>query len=167
MGGRIAGESLPGQGSTFRVWLPMPVLPAPANEVSSTQLLPWRVLVAEDNLFDQKVIVKMLSKLGMTVTVAANGAEAVKARAAVRPDLICMDLQMPVMDGFEASRRIRDLEEATGQPPVPVLAISANSSPEDRAACKQVGMQGLLAKPISLNLLQAEIRRLQQVFASF
>jgi len=115
------------------------------------------VLLVEDNLVNQKVALAMLGKHGHRVTVAANGAEALERLAAADYDLVLMDCQMPVMDGFEATRRIRG--GAARNPRIPVVAMTANAMEGDREACLQAGMDDYLAKPIGAAQLAAAIAR--------
>ncbi|MCD8522066.1 MAG: response regulator [Saccharospirillaceae bacterium] len=110
-----------------------------------------RILLAEDNLVNQKVATQMLARLGCEVTVAANGQEAVQLYQTQRFDLVLMDCHMPVMDGLEATRRIRS---STEQKHIPVIALSADVMAEQKAACLQAGMNGYLSKPIRLDELR-------------
>lgn len=114
-----------------------------------------RVLVAEDNRTNQLVVEMLLRKLGCDVEVAGNGAEAFAVSAGGGFDLILMDLQMPVMDGLEAARKI---QERDGVQAAPVVALTANVLSEDRAACREAGMLGFLAKPVRLEELAGILR---------
>ncbi|MDH4274429.1 MAG: response regulator [Gammaproteobacteria bacterium] len=113
------------------------------------------ILVAEDNPVNQKIIVAMLTKMGYRVDVAINGAEAVEAADRGGYALILMDCQMPVMDGYEATKAIRG-RETTGTR-VPILALSANSIGEQRERCSEAGIDDFVAKPIRYELLQEKI----------
>ena len=118
-----------------------------------------RILVAEDNITNQLVAVKVLERLGHRVDVAANGLEAVEA-VRIRPyDLILMDCQMPEMDGIEATRRIRAGEAGEAKRRIPIIAMTARAMIGDREACLQAGMDGYLPKPIELAPLTKEISR--------
>ncbi|MEM1416613.1 MAG: ATP-binding protein, partial [Myxococcota bacterium] len=113
-----------------------------------------RVLLAEDNAVNQKVATKLLQRLGITPDVASNGAEAVELVHQARYDLILMDMQMPVMDGLQATRTIRE----SGLDPQPrILALTANAMPEDRKRCLDAGMDGFLAKPLRLETLRKAV----------
>jgi len=152
MGGRIKVESTPGVGSAFSFEVQFQEIKR--QEVSmavvspdSSAPLSGRVLVVEDDRVNQKVIQLMLTKLGILCELVSDGEHAVQ-RVLAEPDrwdLVLMDLQMPGMDGLEATRRIR--AHPTGKT-VPIIAITANAMPEDRAACDAAGMNGFVAKPI-------------------
>ncbi len=123
---------------------------APGPEAQSTPSLKARVLLAEDNLVNQKVACKMLEKLGCTVQVANNGDEAVSMWRDGSYDLILMDCQMPVMDGFLATREIRSQETGSR---IPILALTANAMEQDRQKCLDAGMDDHIAKPVKLETL--------------
>ncbi|MCF7991737.1 MAG: response regulator [Thiohalocapsa sp.] len=114
--------------------------------------LSGRILLAEDNMVNQQVAVGMLQKLGLSVDIAEDGIAAIKQRLRERYDLILMDCQMPKMDGFEATRRIRADEAAAGGH-VPIVALTANAMPGDRERCLQAGMDDYIAKPIRLDIM--------------
>ncbi len=113
-----------------------------------------RVLLAEDNAFNQKLAVTLVRRLGHEVDVVENGAEAVQAATATAYDVVLMDLQMPEMDGFEATRRIIT---ALGELRPPIIALTANALSEDRDACIAAGMVGFLTKPIRREELAAAL----------
>ncbi|MBI4752419.1 MAG: response regulator [Acidobacteria bacterium] len=106
-----------------------------------------KVLVVEDNRLNQKVIVSLLKKLGIEADVANNGQEALDAIQHDSYQLIFMDCQMPVMDGFTATREIRRKE--TGSQHLPIIAVTANAMPEDEQACYEAGMDGVITKPFT------------------
>ena len=118
------------------------------------------ILVAEDNLVNQKVAVAMLEKLGHRVTLARNGSEAVAKWAQGGFDLIFMDVQMPEMDGFEATQQIRS-KETTGRLHIRIIAMTANAMSGDREHCVASGMDDYVSKPISRRSLEEAIERLQ------
>lgn len=114
------------------------------------------VLLVEDNLVNQRVAQKMLEKLGCRVVVAAHGGEALARLEAQRFDAVLMDCQMPHMDGFEATRRIRGMEGLAG---LPVIALTAAAFPEDLSRCREAGMDDHLSKPVTLESLAGALRK--------
>jgi len=117
------------------------------------------ILIVEDNIINQKVASRMLETAGFNVTLANNGSEALERFAEVSPDLVLMDLQMPVMDGFEATTVLRQRETLTGVH-TPIVALTANAMKGDREKCLEHGMDGYVAKPINRQILMDEIGRL-------
>ncbi|MGF1692542.1 response regulator [Photobacterium kagoshimensis] len=116
------------------------------------------VLVIEDTVVNQKVAKMMLEKMGMTVTVAANGLLGVEQFESQKFDLILMDCQMPVMDGFDATRRIRTIEADRGNgDTIPIVALTANVLKEERDKCFEAGMDDFLAKPVNQKLLRETV----------
>jgi len=124
-----------------------------------------RVLVVEDNPVNQKVLVRLLERRGLCSDVAENGAQALSRLSEASYDLVLMDVQMPVMDGHEATRRIRDAASRVRDRGVPVVAITANAHLEDRERCLEAGMDGYLSKPVRVDALD-EILARYQVLAS-
>jgi CheY-like chemotaxis protein len=113
----------------------------------------------EDNPVNQKVALVNLKKLGFDVQVAGNGREALIALAGNRFDLILMDCQMPEMDGFEATRAIRQREEQSAARRVPIVALTANALEGDREQCISVGMDDYLTKPFKQEQLREVLDR--------
>ena len=116
------------------------------------RLPPLHVLVAEDGLVNQKLVRELLHKQGHRVTIVANGADAITAWQTGAPDIILMDVQMPGMDGLEATERIRSLESGTGRH-VPIVAMTAHAMKGDRQRCLQAGMDEYVSKPLRLHQL--------------
>jgi CheY-like chemotaxis protein/two-component sensor histidine kinase len=160
MGGGISVESSPGTGSTFSVTIPF-CDPAPAAAPSVVPPTrdrmpsrPLRILVAEDNPVNQKLIRALLTRDGHEVTIAASGRAAVDALAGPAPfDAILMDIQMPEMDGFQATAAIRELPNGTGKA-VPIIALTAHAQTGYEQVCLAAGMNAYLTKPIDGNRLR-------------
>jgi CheY-like chemotaxis protein len=120
---------------------------------------PLRILLAEDNVVNQKVAQQILGRLGYTVDVAANGLEVLTAFGRQSYDLVLMDVQMPEMDGLEATATLRRLLPADQQPII--IAMTAAAQAEDRRRCLEAGMDGYIAKPVRLDELTAALRRVR------
>ncbi len=166
MGGDIDVRSDVGPGSSFILAIRLALLagdvaPIPRIERRArTRLRPGlRVLVAEDNRTNMMIVRKMLQDAVNTVAEAVNGAEALTLYHAHPPDLVLMDVSMPVKDGLQATRDIRALEAKLGWPRCPIVALTANAFGEDREACRLAGFDGFLVKPLSRADLLAEIDR--------
>jgi len=112
-----------------------------------------QILLAEDNAFNQKVTVAMLSKLGLIADTAKDGQEAFEKALKTSYRLIFMDCEMPVMNGFIATQKIREYEQTTGQR-VPIVAMTGHNSAEDRDYCLSIGMDDYVAKPFKLDTLK-------------
>lgn len=112
-----------------------------------------RILLAEDNTINQKVATKMLERLGQSCDVAGNGVEAVEMVKLIAYDLVLMDMEMPVMDGLQATKEILQLSDSLPRKPV-IIAMTANAMEEDKKKCLDAGMQDFLAKPVKLDRMK-------------
>ena len=179
MSGSIGVTSVPGQGSTFWFILPFgrqknakqagigEVIPSMkfANSAYTTSFAPVpnnvHILLAEDNKVNQLVGIKQLKKLGYTnVDIANNGAEAVVAWKRLKPAIILMDCQMPEMDGYEATRTIRQLEMVDGLPHTQIIAMTASVIFGDRELCLAAGMDDFISKPVSQGDLKQALEKI-------
>jgi len=167
MGGILGVESTPGDGSKF--WFCIPLKEATGMPESAEsppkvgqEAIPWKtppnVLVVEDNPSNRKVISLLLRKMGCLVSVTADGQQALAALALSGFDLIFMDCEMPVLDGYACAKEIRQREKGHSQR-IPILALSAHVTPEHNHHCLECGMDEVLAKPVSLIELRNAIQR--------
>ena len=135
--------------------LDLPIITRPSiddpNEASMLQdhVFNVSILVAEDNLTNQIIAKKFLAKMGVDVKIVNNGQAAVDAFKAMPFDLIFMDCQMPVMDGYEATSIIRKIEKEKNLRPMPIVALTANASSDDRILCELSGMSDVVTKPFN------------------
>ncbi len=186
MGGHIEVESEVGVGTGFHFYLPRRVAPAesdradegrsreidqdldqdldqsgpPSEQSPLSELVGGRILLVDDNRVNQQIGAAMLGRLELDFDLADHGQEALERHAAQRYALILMDMEMPELDGLSATRAIREREREQGQRRLPIIAMTANALTEDRQRCFEAGMDGYIAKPISLAALESEIRRL-------
>ena len=171
MGGSISVESATGKGTRFEVVLEFPI-DAEADHAQEVQALPeeaeetsplsgMRFLCAEDNAINAEILEMLLEAKGASCTICSNGQEIVDAFASVKPgdyDMILMDVQMPVMDGLEATRRIRSGENPLGRI-IPILAMTANAFLEDMQKSREAGMDEHLSKPVDITALEQTVKR--------
>jgi len=159
MGGRIGVESEAGKGATFWCELDFPVAAVPAETGEDKEAatrdgaLAGHVLLVEDNKVNQMVARKMLTAMGLTVDLAEDGEEALSALAEKRYDLVLMDCQMPVLDGYRATKTFRD-QEVRSEKRLPIIAMTANAMEGDRQKCLDAGMDDYLAKPVKKEQLR-------------
>ena len=162
MAGSVWAESVEGEGSTFYASMMIPFVcevPSPANDApaapaADAAMAPLRILAAEDNPTNQVVLSTIMQMFGFELTLVGDGARAMEAWRRSAFDVILMDVQMPVMDGVQATRAIRAAERQSGRPRTPIIALSANAFKHQVDEYIAAGMDTHVAKPIDLNALQ-------------
>ncbi len=161
LGGRIGVTSEPGTGSCFWVELELPLGAPPVPQAVGMALPPLRLLLVEDNLVNQRIAATLLRQDGHYVALASDGFEAIAMARSEAFDAILMDMQMPGMDGLEATRRLRALGRQQGGrlAQLPILAMTANTLPEDIVACRAAGMDDHLGKPFEPQALYRMLAR--------
>ncbi len=166
MGGTISCSSKQGSGSTFTVVLPFKILEEQFSESEDSTneqtiaLNGKNILLVEDNDMNREIANVILSEMGASITEAADGSEAVEMMTSAdadKYDLILMDVQMPTMDGYEATRQIRALNTRASR--IPIIAMTANAFEEDRKTAIEAGMDGHVAKPIDIDALTSTLKR--------
>jgi CheY-like chemotaxis protein/HPt (histidine-containing phosphotransfer) domain-containing protein len=140
------------------------VVPANKLEAALAQRLPLHLLLADDNVVNQKVALRLFDQMGYRIDIAGDGMEALEALERKHYDIVFMDVQMPEMDGLEATRRIRESEKALARdpnitPPLIIIAMTANAMTGDREKCLKAGMDDYLAKPVRPEAVQAALKR--------
>jgi len=156
LGGCLRCSSEEGKGSVFSVSVPLEYSPYESSSPSASvlgaesPLKDVRILVAEDDLVNQRYLVRLLQKMGCTVTLAETGIQAVDALKKESFDLVLMDVEMPEMDGIEATRRIRDPETGCLDPAVPIVALTARAMWGDEQRCIHAGMNDYASKPVDV-----------------
>ena len=161
MGGALSVTSAVGAGSAFTFTLSLPPCDAPVQRSARRDDAPTRglnLLLAEDNAVNVRIVTRVLEKLGHRVSHAPNGAVALEKLAAGHGfDVVLMDVQMPELDGLEATRRLRAIEAREGSARVPVIALTAHAMKGDDEVCREAGMDGYLSKPIDLLRLRESL----------
>jgi two-component system, sensor histidine kinase and response regulator len=132
--------------------VPMPEIPKEERRVS------LGILLAEDNVVNQRLISRLLEKMGHQVTIVSDGQMAVRLSGRQQFHLVAMDMQMPVMDGVEATEEIRAREKESGRH-LPIVAMTANAFDEDRRRWERAGMDGYVSKPVTAKTIATEIAR--------
>ena len=159
LGGSLTVRSRAGFGSTFSAIVTAPPAMAPTFQEGNADVPPGlRILLAEDGPDNRRLIGHLLGRLGAHVVAVENGEEAVKAvqKCGNRPfDLVILDMQMPILDGYEAARQLRNAGNE-----VPILALTANAMPGDRMVCLEAGCNDYLSKPVRRDELASSIARL-------
>jgi two-component system sensor histidine kinase/response regulator len=141
-----------GRGELKETQIPAAVKPAEAARAS------LRILLAEDNAINQRLTARLLEKMGHVVTIVENGQIALRLLSEKKFDLVAMDMQMPIMDGLEATEKIRAGERKSGKH-LPIVAMTANAFEEDRQKCQRAGMDGYITKPVTARAIEMEITR--------
>ncbi|HEX6704761.1 MAG TPA: PAS domain S-box protein [Albitalea sp.] len=168
MGGTLSMTSEPGRGSEFVAELPFddepdtrPAAPAeaPASQPPRSAGRPARILLAEDNVVNERLAVTLLRRWGHDVTVAGDGHQAVRLHAEAPFDVVLMDVHMPGMSGLDATRRMRELEREEQRPRTPIVALTASAMEADRRQCLEAGMDDYLSKPLAAGELMHAVDR--------
>jgi signal transduction histidine kinase/CheY-like chemotaxis protein len=174
MGGNLQVESAVGVGTRFHFTLPRQETPCASDDPSDSvcpdpfapdrpplsELVGGPILLVDDNPINQQIGAAMLGRLNLELALAEDGRQALERLAAEPYALVFMDMEMPILNGLTATRAIREREREQGQPRLPIIAMTANALSEDRARCFEAGMDGYIAKPMSLDAIESEIRRL-------
>jgi signal transduction histidine kinase len=176
MGGEVGVSSEPGRGTRFWFKVPADVVSGPqagatvrdasppkADLLGSGDTLHGHILVAEDNPINAMVMQSFAARLGLTMTLVGDGQKAldaiIQSAGGKQPDLVLMDVHMPVMDGYTATERIRQWEAAQKQPRVPIIALTADAFEEDRQHCLACGMDDFLSKPVAIGVLRSVLAK--------
>jgi CheY-like chemotaxis protein len=168
MGGRIWVESCPGSGSSFHVTVTVELAEA-AEQTSGLQMSktaalqcpPLTALIAEDEEINRRFLTALLGKLGCSVIAVENGQQALDTWRKKKFDLLLMDIQMPVMDGIEAIKLLREEEADQALPHTPAIALTAHTMQGYRQTLLEAGMDGYVSKPVTIPTLLSEIERVR------
>jgi CheY-like chemotaxis protein len=177
MNGKIWVESEVSKGSTFHFTARFGIIPGPAgqempgeiavpeyessdNAINCKDRKSIKILLAEDNVISQELALRFLESKGYTVEIANNGKEALEGLKKQRFDIILMDLQMPKMDGIEATRAIRNSEDPAFDPEIPIIVVTAHAFEEETEKCIKAGMNSYVTKPYNSEKLFEEIEKL-------
>ncbi len=164
IGGTIRCSSMEGDGSTFSIVLPLTPseyelqTPLAATMAEKKPLDGAMILVAEDDLVNQRYLTRLLEKMGCDVTLAEDGKEAVEALKDSRFDIVLMDVEMPLMNGLEATRTIRNDETGCLQPDIPIVALTAHAMWGDEQRCLHAGMDDYIPKPVDIDTIASIIQ---------
>ena len=166
MGGSVGVTSRKGEGSEFWLTVRLERSLRPGSQSEEAQLQSQttafpnaRILIAEDNSTNREVALGMLRRLGLRADAVVNGADAVNALESTPYDLVLMDLRMPVMDGIDATRQIRNTQSAVLNHDIPIVAMTANAMKSHRDSCLAVGMNDFVAKPVSVAVLRDTLKK--------
>ena len=164
LGGSVACSSVEGKGSTFSVCIPLEyssydaLAPSVSLMGGNSPVRGTRILVVEDDLVNQRYIVRLLEKMGCDVTLAEDGLVALEALRKSRFDVVFMDVEMPFMDGIEATKAIRDPETGCLDPDIPIVALTALAMWGDEQRCIHAGMNDYVSKPVEIDTMTAVIK---------
>lgn len=169
MGGRIFVESIEGHGSTFTIQVPLK--PGAENQTlppvqHNVKLPALQILIADDIAQNLELLTAILQRDGHTVTAVSDGEQVLQALNEFTPDILLLDVQMPVLDGLSAARLRREQEAAENLPALPMIALTASALIEDKLAAREAGIDGFCSKPIVPYELNAEIARVLQLTLS-
>jgi CheY-like chemotaxis protein len=145
---------------------PTPAMPSAAHEPAVTDLKHLRVLVVDDNPVNQKLILHLLKRLGISARLAGNGLQALASLREADVEIVLMDCQMPILDGYEATQRIRAGDAGEPAQSVPIIALTANALASDRERCILAGMSDYMTKPIDPSILRSLLEKYSQTGAA-
>ena len=157
MGGEIWVEEGPeGIGSSFRIRVSLPAAELPVDHIATEALLDTdvqRVLIVDDNVVNQMVLSGLLKPYGLDIDTASNGQEALTKASVARYDVIFMDVQMPVMNGYDATQKIRAFEAGAALPRTPIVGATAHAYTKEVSRCREVGMDHVVSKPLTIEAI--------------